>query len=616
MATVKIKYCKSSVGLMNYVLAGREPDDPVDSHDCHPSTAAQDFEAMHVLHNGKGDTQAIHIIQSWGEGESQKVPASELNELGRKLIEEKFPGHAFVIATHTDTGKTHNHIVVCPWHSETGRKIENKKRHLYELRSINDKVCKERGLSVIDQAGKDRQARLPEKVQTLAKYNKRSWLLDLVDKADFARAYSTSHDQYISILSELGVTVRIEEKNVSYFYGSQKRAKRGSKIGKAYDKAGLEASYKVNHETFSRIPGLREQVRGIVGAVSADQTAVGAAKEALAALGNTTYRAADQDYAHFTKKARPGRVQRFPHQMDASQSIIPIEELRKARNTNILAYCRANNVALTRKEDGKTVLKGREFVELGEFEWVNKRNRTRGSLIELVAAHKEMSFLQSVAEINGNSRLLILEQHLGEKKRTYTSFYVPKERQLKDLDAKVQIARLLTSFGADPHHASTLFKAGQAQVDKSGVVRLFGKEDPGGAFEFVEQDDKGWNKTKVGKFQKPFFSVATGGKKATIYVDPFSFMHHQGKHALWETKYRENVVCLMEPDIAALEKHVAANRQLSELHVFTGSGGKQGQVELDFFDNLKGKLSPFGIEVKQAAIQERSHERSHDLPSL
>lgn len=616
MATVKIKYSKAMGELMKYVLKGREPDDPMDSHDCHPSSATQDFEAMRHLHNGKGDTQAIHIMQSWSEDESKKVPASELNELGRKLIEEKFPGYAFVVVTHTDTGKTHNHIVVCPWHGETGRKIENKKRHLYELRDINDKVCKKRGLSVIDQSGKDRQARLPEKVQQIAKYNGRSWLFDLVQKADFARAYSTSHDQYMSILAELGITARVEEKNVSYFYGSQKRAKRGSKIGKSYDKEGLEAAYKENHEKFSRIPGLREKVHGIVGALSTEQTTVGAAKEALTALGGTTYRPADRDYSHFTKKARPGRVQRFAHQMDASQSVIPIEELRKARNSNILNYCRANDIALTRKDDGKTVLKGREFVELGEFEWVNKRNRTRGSLIELVAAHKDLNFLQAVAEINGNSRLLILEQHLGETKRTYTSFYVPKDRQLKELDAKVQIAKLLTSFGADPHHASTLFKSGQAQVDKSGAVRLFGKEDDGGTFEFVERHDKTWSRKKVGSFQKPFFSVTTGGKKATIYVDPFSFMGHQGKHALWGTKHRQDVICLMEPDAAVLKKHIAGNRHLTDLHVFTGSGGKQGQVELDFFNNLSSKLSPFGIEVKHATAQERTKGREPDLPSM
>lgn len=536
--------------------------------------------------------------------------------MGRKLVEEKFPGHAFVVVTHSDTGKTHNHIVVCPWHGETGRKIENKKRHLYELRGINDKVCKERGLSVIDQAGKDRQARLPEKVQTLAKYNKRSWLLDLVDKADFARAYSTSHDQYVSILAELGVTARVENANVSYFYVDKKRAKRGSKLGKAYDKSGLEAAYKANDEKFSRIPGLREQVRGVVGAVSSETVDIANAKAGLASLEETTYRSANKDYGHFTKRARPGRVQRFPHELDASHGVIPIEELRKARNANIPNYCRANNIALTRKDDGKTVLKGREFVEVGEFEWVNKRNRTKGSLIELVAAHKEMTFLQAVAEINGNSRLLILEKHLGEKKRSYTSFYVPKERQLKELDAKVQIAKLLTSFDADPHHASTLFKAGQAQVDKTGAVRLFGKDDDGGAFEFVERDDKTWQREKAGQFQKPFFSVTTGSKKATVYVDPFSFLGHQGKHALWTAKHHQDVICLMEPDVSVLEKHVAGNRNLTEVHVFSRSSGARGQPEIDFFNNLKTRLAPFGIEVRAASPQERGKERHPELPSL
>jgi hypothetical protein len=616
MAIIKTRFVRHMKGLVKYVLKDIDANDPVDSHDCHESTASDDFEAIAKVHHGKGEVNALHVIQSWGADESKKLLPAEFNAMGRQLVEQKFPGHAFLVVTHTETDKIHNHIVVSPWHTETGKKIENKKRHLYELRDLSDELCRARGLSVIDQAGKDRQARLPQKVQAMAKFNGRSWYLDLVQKADFARSYATSYNQYVGILEEFGIGARVEEKNISYSYGKHTRAKRGSKIGTAYDKPSLEETFRTNSAKFAQVPGLREKVFGIVGAVASGQASVEVSKNALMLLPNTTYEKGHQEYSRFTKTARPGRGSRFPHEIDASGSIIPIDEIRRARNTSILGYCRANKIEITPNSEGKFHLKGREFVELGEFEWVNKRNKTHGSLIEFVAAHKNMTFLQAIAEVNGNKRLLILEQHLGETKRTYTSFHIPKEKQLRDLDAKVQIAKLVTSFGADAHHAQTLFKSGQAQVDQSGRVRLFGKDDEGGCFEFVEAEDKTWSKKSIGKMQKPFFSLASGRKKAVVYTDPFSFLKANGKHALWPTKHSTDVLCLMEPNAAVVDHFLAQNKHVRELHFMQGEGNKPGSVELDFFNNLKSKCGHFGIELRWDDGKGLARERSVDLPSL
>lgn len=616
MAVVKIKFVKHLAKLVRYILKGREQDDPVDSRDCSHDHVTEDFEAIAKMHNGKGAVNAIHIVQSWGAEESQELSAQEFNALGRQLVEEKFPGHAFLLVTHTDTGKVHNHIVVSPWHSESGKKIENKKHHLYDLRRINDEICKGRGLSVIDQVSKERRARLPEKVQKMAQYNGRSWIIDLVQKADFARAYATSFDEYTSILFEFGVTARVEDKNITYYYAGQKRGKRGSKIGQLYGKKGLEEAFRSNDVKFAQIPGLREQVRGIVDASAAKKTAPLVTKDALSKLPSTTYSQGYKDYSRFTRADRRGRSQSQGQPVDASQSIVPVEEIRRARNSSIFAYCRANDIALSRNPDGKMVLTGREFVEVGEFEWLNKRNRTKGSLIEFAAAHKNMTHLQAIAHINGNPRLLILEQHLGETKRSYTSFHIPKEHRLKEIDAKVNIARMLTNFGADAHQASTLFRSGQAHVDQKGRIRIFGKDDDGGAFEFVEGKDGTWKKEKVGRFQKPFFEMNNHNKKMLLYLDPFAFLKHQGKHALWGTKYSHDVLCLMEPDAQIVDEHLAKSRHITEIQLFIGTAKDSGHVELDFFNNFKARAAKFGIDVKQALAHEKGRGREPEPPSF
>ncbi len=605
-----------SKNLGDYLKRETDPGDVVFAHDCNEDDATADFDALRQFHRGKGEVEAYHIIQSWNPHESKMLSPEEFNVIGRKLVEAQFPDHPYVVRTHVETGKTHNHIYVSPWKSQGGKKVENKKRLLYQLREKSDALCKERGLSVIDGAAKERQAKLPEKVKNIAKFRGNSWLFDLVQKADFARAYSTSYDQYASFLGELGVRVHVEDKNITYFYSEKARGKRGSKMGVRYDKKGLELAFKSNDEKFARIPGLGDQVRGLaVQAVSGKGTK-DAAKNALLKLPNTTYEQGHKDYGAYTKTARPGRSQRYAHETDVSQSIIPIEQVRKARNSSIVNYCKINKIALERTGEGQLTLKGRPFVDISEFEWVNKRNKTKGSLIEFVAAHKNMTFLQAVAEINGNKRLLLLERHLGEVKRSFTSFYIPKEKQLKELDALFKIGQFLSGFGADPHHASALFKSGQAQVHKDGKVRIFGKDDEGGAFEFVEGKDQKWNRSKSGSFTKPFFSVSTNSRKATVYIDPFSFLKSEGKHALWSTKYRRDVIALMEPDVKALDGHLAANRHITHLEIFTDSKSKQSAIELDFFNNLKAHYALFGIEVKHAEGRDLSKNREPELPSM
>lgn len=82
-------------------------------------------------------------MQSWSAEESHLLGKEQFHEIGRKLAERYFPGHEFVIKTHTDKAHTHNHIAVNAVNYETGRKFENKHiRHkLKELRRMSDRLC-------------------------------------------------------------------------------------------------------------------------------------------------------------------------------------------------------------------------------------------------------------------------------------------------------------------------------------------------------------------------------------------------------------------------------------------------------------------------------------------
>ena len=79
---------------------------------------------------------------------------------------------------------------------------------------------------------------------------------------------------------------------------------------------------------------------------------------------------------------------------------------------------------------------------------VTPKNKTTGSLIEFVSGHDQTTFLRSISKITGNKNLLLLEQHYGEVKRPYTSFYVPKDRQEKSGLAKLNVSGRVCSPAA------------------------------------------------------------------------------------------------------------------------------------------------------------------------
>jgi len=590
MSVVKIMFVKHAKNLLRYVTDGRDGNDPVEAYNCSPNTASEDFDVIANLHHGLGDISAIHIVQSWNEDESKKVMPEEFNVMGKQMVETKFPGHAYLVVTHTNTGRTHNHIIVSPWHSESGKKIENKKRHLYELRSINDTICKERGLSVINGKAKDRAARMPDKAQRVMRFNSRSWLADLSQKADFGRAYATSYDEYVGILSEFGIKTRVEEKNITYFYPGKDRGKRGNKLGRVYDKHELEKQFRANDLKFTAIPGLKDKIRQTIGTG-------GDVKGKLSALPNTTYFPGHKDYSRFTHESRSCTQKVLPHQRDLLASMIPIEELRKARMSNIPKYCKERNIPLVQRPDGKTVLKGREFVEISEFSWRNTRNRTEGSLIEFVAAHQNLSILQAVAKINYHPRLLLLEKHFGEVGRKFTSFYVPKPQQAHNETGIQKALSLFTAHGLDRRHLAHGLRSELVHIDKSGLIRIFGKDDEHGALEFFQNGDCKWQRQTRGNVSKPFFSKSSKDRSARIYVDPLLFLKHHGSNALSSAKHSQDVLCLLEPNSRLVDQFITGNRFLANITFVTSADSKEHPIEIDFFNNLKSHCHSHGIKV-------------------
>lgn len=616
MAIVKISFIKHAQNAVNYVLRERGPNDLVDAEGVLPEEAAHQFKETAKLYQGKGAVQAIHIVQSWNEAESKLFPPSTFQEMGKKLMEAKFPGHDFLIVTHTDTGKTHNHIILNPWHGETGKKIENKKYHLYQLRDANDKICKEKGLSVIDGKAKDRAARLPDKVQRMVRFNGKSYLMDIMQKADFARAYSTNYDQYTALLGELNVYADVQNKNITYHYPGHTQGKRGSKLGKLYDKEGLEKAFSLNKEKFAEHPNLASKIRGGIENLKTDPKNISQIGKELEGSTQGHFQVGFRDLKVFDKGTIKSDRFVHPSEKELKGSLIPMDEIIKARRHSILQYCEKNKIGLEKHSESQWRLKDRPHVLLGEHEWTNTKNKTRGSLIDFVAVHKDMTFLQAIAHINNNPRLLLLEKHFGQEKRTFTSFYVPKSEKMEASKAMGRVSHWLRSFGGSDHSAGSLLSRQLIQVHQSGSLRLFADKDESSAFEFKMDGDGHWQSKKLGAFQSPFLTKNGSGKKAVVFLDPFSALKQKDLDLFSDRKSDTFVIALMEPNHSVLDQFIGKNSHIKHLDLVPSKSAKPSAMEIDFFETLKGKAKSLDISVAWASLEKGLSKSGPDLPGF
>lgn len=593
MATVRCDFYSDSAARINYAYKKQLPGDPSDGVNvmARREIAIAAFKATREVHkNRRSKAEVFEIWQSWHPDESKKLTRAQVNGMGKELAEAMFKdGHQVLIITHSNEPHLHNHILVNPVNYKTGKRLNDKLDLIPKLRQINDEICQRHGLSIPNREAKERSERTPEKVKQMQRFRGHSYILDTIEKGKFAAKYATNFDEYQTILGELGIGLRVGKKTLSYSYEGKGKAKRDRYMPSELRRGELEKTFQANAELFAKQPELRAQMA---------EGMKGIRKSRGESLKNVAEPPLLQAVRSHERALRNEKGLSHASDNALKNSILPIEEIRRAREGSIFEYCKKHKIGLATNEKGQTVLKGREYVTLTENEWINGKNKTRGSLIEFAAAYHRCSFVQAISRINGNPHLLLLEQHFGEQPRSYFSFYVPREQRMDRPAALGKIGNLLQSFGAKKEYGRSLFDKERALVTKEGKIRFLPMGEPSGALEFSEGTDGGWDKKKQGTINSPFLSVKGNGKRGFVFLDPFSAMKRHGQD-LFSTRNRSTgILVLLEPDEKHVDVFVAGDRSLKEL-VFIHSGSKRShQAELDFFNNLKSRYARFGISAE------------------
>ena len=239
MATTKLSATKSTSRAINYAEKRAEEKSGLN---CDIYYAKSSFKATRELYGKTGGNEGHVIIQSFKPGE---VTPEECNQLGLALAEKFAPNHQVAVYTHNDTDHVHNHIVINSIDLETGKKFNNNKQALRDLRDFNDDVCREHGLSVPE---KDTaRLRYTQTEKAIADPNTKStaqysWKDEIREAIDQSKA--TNMDEFKDHLSQYGIEIaRVTPKSITYRHLAEDKKVRGRRLGEDYNKGGIEDGF-------------------------------------------------------------------------------------------------------------------------------------------------------------------------------------------------------------------------------------------------------------------------------------------------------------------------------------------------------------------------------------
>ena len=208
MAITKIHAVKASVQkAVDYIC---NPDKTegrllVSSFGCDPHTAGEEFRYALSHGTGMGNNKAFHLIQSFATGE---VTPEQAHQIGKELADRLLKGnYSYVLATHTNTRTTHNHLIFCASNNFDHKKYLDTKNSYKYIRHLSDELCKEHGLSVIENPSEKRGVSYKDWMSDKAG---KSWKTQLKNDIRACIKSSDTYGEFIGAMKALGYEIKGE----------------------------------------------------------------------------------------------------------------------------------------------------------------------------------------------------------------------------------------------------------------------------------------------------------------------------------------------------------------------------------------------------------------------
>lgn len=234
----------------------------ISGYNCIPELANESFLATQKTYGHEPDgVRFYHFVQSFKIGEA--ISPQEANEIGMELVKgfEKFKNHEAIVATHIDRDHLHNHIVVCAYNIESGRKIHYNKYFLADLRNKSDEICQAHGLNVLQKYNPNVKSQRLVPKEYRAAMNGNSWKMALRVAIDFCMTRATNKDEFQREMKKLGYDMvwTPERKYITYICttsdGKERKVRDIKLNDEKYLKENMEHEFRIRTELYGQAQG-------------------------------------------------------------------------------------------------------------------------------------------------------------------------------------------------------------------------------------------------------------------------------------------------------------------------------------------------------------------------
>lgn len=205
----------------------------IDCFGCSTKTVKFDFErAQQLCYKDKNisyaykGNKAYHLIQSFKPGELTPELAHKIGKkYANKILEGKY---SYVITTHINKGHIHNHIIFCSADNFGKGRYNDCTKERYRREKINDDLCKEYGLSIVDKTKRKERRKTLKYNEWEKQKTEKDWKSTIANDIDFCINLSNSYNEFIDLIKNKGYIIDDTHKHITFTNSDGKKIRGGT----------------------------------------------------------------------------------------------------------------------------------------------------------------------------------------------------------------------------------------------------------------------------------------------------------------------------------------------------------------------------------------------------